>query len=59
MLGKRHGLLLVQLPPNQERDDDRLDYSLRGLPEWMRVLVRPAWRRFFAECGTSTRPKRC
>jgi uncharacterized protein YecE (DUF72 family) len=31
--------LLVQLPPDQERDDDRLDYFLRGLPEWMRVAV--------------------
>ena len=38
-LGERRGLLLVQLPPNQERDDDRLDYFLRGLPEWMRVAV--------------------
>jgi hypothetical protein len=31
--------LLVQLPPDQERDDDRLGYFLRGLPEWMRVAV--------------------
>jgi uncharacterized protein YecE (DUF72 family) len=38
-LGERRGLLLVQLPPDQERDDDRLDYFLRGLPEWMRVAV--------------------
>jgi hypothetical protein len=38
-LGERRGLLLVQLPPDQERDDDRLDYFLRGLPEWMGVAV--------------------
>ena len=38
-LGERRGLLLVQLPPDQERDDDRLDYFLRGLPEWIRVAV--------------------
>ena len=38
-LGERRGLLLVQLPPDQERDDDRLDYFLRGLPDWLRVAV--------------------
>ena len=38
-LGERRGPLLVQLPPDQERDDDRLDYFLRGLPEWMRLAV--------------------
>ena len=38
-LGERRGVLLVQLPPDQERDDDRLDYFLHGLPEWMRVAV--------------------
>ena len=38
-LGERRALLLVQLPPDQERDDDRLDYFLRGLPEWMGVAV--------------------
>jgi len=32
-------MLLVQLPPDQERDDDRLDYFVRGLPEWMCVAV--------------------
>jgi len=32
-LGERRGVLLVQLPPDQERDDDRLDYFLRGLPD--------------------------
>jgi hypothetical protein len=31
--------LLVQLPPDQVRDDDRPGYFLRGLPEWMRVAV--------------------
>jgi uncharacterized protein YecE (DUF72 family) len=35
----RVGVLLVQLPPDQERDEDGLDYFLRGLPEWMRVAV--------------------
>ena len=38
-LGERRGLLLVQLPPDQVRDEDRLGYFLRGLPEWMRVAV--------------------
>jgi len=32
-------MLLVQLPPDQERNDDRLDYFVRGLPEWMCVAV--------------------
>lgn len=38
-LGDRRGVLLVQLPPGMERDDDRLAYFLGLLPEWMRVAV--------------------
>ncbi len=38
-LGDRRGVLLVQLPPSQERDDARLDYFLGRLPRWMRVAV--------------------
>ena len=34
-LGARRGPLLVQLPPSQQRDDDRLDHFLAGLPHWM------------------------
>ena len=45
-LRDRRGVLLVQLPPDQERDDDRLDYFLRGLPDWMQVAIElrhPSW----------------
>ncbi|HEU4545898.1 MAG TPA: DUF72 domain-containing protein, partial [Microlunatus sp.] len=45
-LQERRGVLLVQLPPDQERDDDRLDYFLHGLPDWMHVAVElrhPSW----------------
>ena len=45
-LADRRGVLLVQLPPDQERDDDRLDYFLRGLPTWLQVAVElrhPSW----------------
>ncbi len=38
-LGERRGVLLVQLPPGQERDDERLDYFLRSLPDWLHVAV--------------------
>ena len=38
-LRDRRGVLLVQLPPDQERDDDRLDYFLHGLPDWMQVAI--------------------
>ncbi len=38
-LADRRGVLLVQLPPDLERDDDRLDYFLRSLPDWMQVAV--------------------
>jgi uncharacterized protein YecE (DUF72 family) len=45
-LGDRRGVLLVQLPPDLERDDARLDYFLSHLPSWMRVAVEfrhPSW----------------
>ena len=45
-LGSRRGVLLVQLPPTQERDDRRLDHFLGCLPPWMRVAVElrhPSW----------------
>ena len=32
-------MLLVQLPPDMERDDARLDYFLGALPGWVRVAV--------------------
>jgi uncharacterized protein YecE (DUF72 family) len=38
-LGDRRGVLLVQLRPDHERDDERLDWFLRSLPEWVRVAV--------------------
>jgi uncharacterized protein YecE (DUF72 family) len=36
--GKR-AVLLVQLGPAQPRDDDRLGWFLRALPDWIRVAV--------------------
>lgn len=45
-LGDRRGMLLVQLHPEQQRDDARLDYFLRRLPDWIRVAVElrhPTW----------------
>ena len=45
-LGERRGVLLVQLPPTQARDDVRLDWFLAQLPAWMRVAVElrhPSW----------------
>jgi uncharacterized protein YecE (DUF72 family) len=38
-LGGKRGALLVQLPPAQTRDDDRLAYFLQALPRWLRVAV--------------------
>ena len=32
-------MLLVQLPPSQPRDDIRLAYFLRLVPDWIRVAV--------------------
>ncbi len=45
-LGEHRGVLLVQLRPDQERDDARLDYFLNQLPAWVRVAVElrhPSW----------------
>jgi uncharacterized protein YecE (DUF72 family) len=45
-LGERRGVLLVQLAPDQVRDDDRLAYFLARVPQWMRVSVElrhPSW----------------
>src|SRR4051794_37940892 len=45
-LSDRRAVLLVQLPPTLERDDARLDYFLRRLPEWVQVAVElrhPTW----------------
>ena len=45
-LGDRRAVLLVQLPPDLERDDARLAYFLSAMPEWIRVAVEwrhPSW----------------
>ncbi len=45
-LGDRREMLLVQLHPEQPRDDERLDYFLGCLPDWIRValeLRHPTW----------------
>ncbi|HET8603927.1 MAG TPA: DUF72 domain-containing protein [Marmoricola sp.] len=45
-LRDRRGVLLVQLHPAHERDDERLDTFLSLLPDWMRVAVEfrhPSW----------------
>jgi uncharacterized protein YecE (DUF72 family) len=45
-LGDRRAVLLVQLPPTQQRDDARLAYFLGRVPWWMRVAVElrhPSW----------------
>lgn len=44
--GDKRAVLLVQLPPQLERDDARLDYFLAALPSWIRVAVEfrhPSW----------------
>ena len=38
-LGGKRAVLLVQLPPSQPRDDARLAYFLRLVPDWIRVAV--------------------
>ena len=46
LLGDRHGILLVQLHPEQPRDDARLDSFLRSMPRSIRVAVElrhPSW----------------
>ncbi|MGY1706053.1 DUF72 domain-containing protein [Geodermatophilus sp. SYSU D00697] len=45
-LGDKRAVLLVQLAPTQERDDQRLEFFLSLLPDWMRVAVElrhPSW----------------
>ena len=45
-LGDRRAVLLVQLHPAHQRDDERLRFFLQQLPEWMRVAVEfrhPSW----------------
>ena len=45
-LGPRREVLLVQLRPDHERDDARLDWFLGSLPSWVRVAVElrhPSW----------------
>lgn len=42
----RRGVLLVQLPPTMERDDERLGWFLGRLPWWVQVAVEmrhPSW----------------
>ncbi|AEI12072.1 DUF72 domain-containing protein [Cellulomonas gilvus] len=46
-LGDRRGPLLVQLRPDHERDDARLDWFLAGMPAWVQVAVElrhPSWQ---------------
>ena len=46
LLGDRHGVLLVQLHPEQRRDDARLDGFLASVPKTIRVameLRHPSW----------------
>lgn len=46
LLGDRHGVLLVQLHPEQQRDDARLDFFLDRMPASVRVAVElrhPSW----------------
>ena len=46
LLGDRHGVLLVQLHPEQRRDDERLDGFLASVPAFIRVAVElrhPSW----------------
>ncbi len=46
-LGDRRGILLVQLRPDQQRDDARLDWFLGQLPDEVRValeLRHPSWQ---------------
>jgi uncharacterized protein YecE (DUF72 family) len=45
-LGDKRAVVLVQLPPKMERDDERLRYFLERVPEWMRICVEfrhPSW----------------
>jgi uncharacterized protein YecE (DUF72 family) len=45
-LGDKRGPLVVQLPPDLQRDDSRLEYFLGRVPAWIRVAVEfrhPSW----------------
>jgi uncharacterized protein YecE (DUF72 family) len=45
-LAGRRGPLLVQLPPTMERDDERLDWFLGRVPDWMQPVLEfrhPSW----------------
>jgi uncharacterized protein YecE (DUF72 family) len=45
-LGDKRGPLVVQLPPDLQRDDSRLEYFLGRVPTWIRVAVEfrhPSW----------------
>jgi len=45
-LGDKRAVLIVQLPPGMERDDARLGYFLKLLPDWVTVAVEfrhPSW----------------
>ena len=45
-LADKRAILLVQLPPDLQRDDARLEFFLAGLPDWIRVAVElrhPTW----------------
>lgn len=45
-LGDKRAILLVQLPADFERDDERLRYFLTAMPSWIRVAVEwrhPSW----------------
>ncbi|HYE66730.1 MAG TPA: DUF72 domain-containing protein [Pyrinomonadaceae bacterium] len=47
-LGRKRGVLLVQLSPKFEYDYARLDYFLRKSPSWLRLAVEfrhPSWHR--------------
>lgn len=45
-LDGRTGIFLIQLPPDFERDDDRLEYALKSLPDGVRAAIEfrhPSW----------------
>jgi uncharacterized protein YecE (DUF72 family) len=47
-LGRKRGVLLVQLPPQLAYDYARLDYFLGALPPWLKVALEfrhPSWHR--------------
>ncbi len=45
-LGDKRAVVIAQLPPSMQRDDDRLAYFLSRVPEWMPTaleLRHPSW----------------